>query len=203
MQNEYLDGFQCVLAQTKRILPSYKNVLGKKFGDLTVVKLLRKNNRNVLYCQCKCGKYQYLYRWQLKDRLSCSQCGKYSKQYISKTKDLDVQFFNHLKQSYDDFQITYKYANDLLKQQHHRCAYTGSALFTQNNYNNCVLDKINPQKGFVKNNVQWICKQIGKMKGQLTDKQFLQICKKISIRNAICMEPKKTKNTKNLQKLFL
>ena len=112
MQNEYLDGFQCLLPQTKRVLPSYQNMIGKKYGDLTVVKLLRKNNRNVLDCLCKCGKHQYLYRWQLKDRLSCTNCGKYTQQYMSQKEDLDVQLFNQLKQSNENFEISYKYAND-------------------------------------------------------------------------------------------
>ena len=198
MQNEYLDGFQCLLPQTKRVLPSYQSMIGKKYGDLTVVKLLRKNNRNVLDCLCKCGKHQYLYRWQLKDRLSCTNCGKYTQQYMSQKEDLDVQFFNQLKQSNENFEISYKYANDLLKKQHHRCAYTGSILLAKN----CILDKINPQKGFVKNNVQWISKQIGQMKGNMSNKQFLQICKKISVRNSI-LDVKPRKKEKSIQKLFL
>lgn len=203
MQNEYLDGFQCLLPQTKRVLPSYNNIIGKKYGDLTVVKILRKNNRNVLDCLCKCGRHQYLYRWQLKDKLSCSSCGKYTQQYLTQKMDLDLQFFNKLKENNNDFQITYKYANQLLKQQHHRCAYTGSILLAQNNNNNCMLDKINPQKGFVKNNVQWISQQIGKMKGNLSNKQFLQICKKISIRNSIISAQKVENNKKSYQKRFL
>lgn len=203
MQNEYLEGFECLLPQTERILPSYNDFIGKKYGDLTVIRLLRKNNRNILDCKCKCGRHEYLYRWQLKDKLSCSVCGKYSDQYILKTKDLDINFFNELKTSNEDFEITYKYANDLLKKQKHRCAYTGHILFAQENCNNCLLDKINPQKGFVKNNVQWVVKQIAIMKGELTDKQFLNICKKIFIRNST-LQTNKTINCKNhLQKKFL
>lgn len=198
VQDQYLSGFECLLPQSNRILPSYENIIGKAFGDLTVVKLLRKNNRNILDCKCSCGRHQFLYRWQLKDRLSCSVCGKYSKQYFSKKNDLDVQFFNTLKSNNENFQITYKYANDLLKKQHHRCAYTGAILLSSNNCNNCTLDKINPKKGFIKNNVQWVCKQVKKMKGQMSNKQFLCFCKKIVLRNK-----EHQNNDATIQKIFL
>ena len=39
------------------------------------------------------------------------------------------------------------------------------------------LDRIDSSKGYIKGNVQWVHKEFNKMKLDLLDKEFIDICK--------------------------
>ena len=45
------------------------------------------------------------------------------------------------------------------------------------------LDRIDSNKGYIKNNVQWVHKHINTMKMHMTDREFIDMCKKVAKHN--------------------
>lgn len=171
------------LQLSQRLLPSYKKIIGKSIGKFYIDSLCRKNNRNLLKCVCQCGRVQYLYRWQLKNRKCCEFCQKNQKQNI---EDVSKQFFKQIQlfalAQHINFKITYDYANRLFHKQNKRCALSRTLLnASQKQQNrNAYLGLIQPQKGYINGNVQWISINVANMKNGLNDHDFLKLCKKIT-----------------------
>jgi len=74
---------------------------------------------------------------------------------------------------------------DLLTRQKGRCALTGWKLeFTRGgdfgyatNPRACSIDRISNRKGYVRNNIQLVCWQVNKIKGELDDQDFRDLCR--------------------------
>lgn len=67
----------------------------------------------------------------------------------------------------------------LVKKQEFRCALSGELLTPQNS----ELDHINPRsKGGTDaiENLQWLTKKVNRMKGSMTQKEFIETCRRIS-----------------------
>lgn len=86
--------------------------------------------------------------------------------------------------------ISIEEAWELFLQQNRKCALTGLPLTFANEYgsNNsryrtASLDRIDSSKGYDKENVQWVHKRVNKMKWDLDQKEFIQLCKLISENN--------------------
>lgn len=69
-----------------------KNLVGKKFGKLTVVELTNKrNNRNAVYkCKCECGTYKYVKSCSLLNGHTKS-CGCLQKEYVRKVQPIALE----------------------------------------------------------------------------------------------------------------
>tara|TARA_B100000749_G_scaffold208403_1_gene163431 strand:+ start:2674 stop:2931 length:258 start_codon:yes stop_codon:yes gene_type:complete len=73
----------------------------------------------------------------------------------------------------------------LYEQQHGLCAITGTVMTYQstmdnNNDRNISLDRIDNTKGYVLDNVQYVCKRVNLMKNTLAEKEFIGWCKLIA-----------------------
>ena len=166
---------QIGLKLSNHFIPSYSKLIGTKHNKLYIESLCRKKNRNMLKCICQCGNILYLYRWQLKYTTACPIC-----QSKIKNNNLSVSLFNKIKEqalkNHLKFEIDYDYANSVFKNQNKRCTFCKKPF---NNSNDMFLNLIQPSKGYVKGNVEWINKDIAKMKHNLSNHDFLKICKKI------------------------
>lgn len=72
---------------------------------------------------------------------------------------------------------------DLLKKQQYKCALSGLPLSTSkvntkmySDPNTVSIDRIDPTKGYMKNNVRLITFMANSCKGRWTDKQVLEFC---------------------------
>ena len=81
------------------------------------------------------------------------------------------------------FEISIEYAWDLFLKQNRRCALTGVLLeFRNSNYKRkkvmlvASLDRIDSSKGYSIGNVQWIHKDINKMKQSFSQDYFKEMC---------------------------
>lgn len=82
-----------------------------------------------------------------------------------------------------DFNITEEYILELLYKQDNRCAITGDELtFILGNGRtptNLSIDRIDPNLGYTKGNVQLVCMAVNQFKNDLSSKEFLNLCRKV------------------------
>jgi hypothetical protein len=105
-------------------------------------------------------------------------------------EEISKNFFNTVERNAKardlKFDIDIKYMWKLFIKQKRKCALSGVPIrFANSNkdrtkYCSASLDRINSKKGYVKNNVQWVHKDINKMKRTMKDDDFLQWCKIIT-----------------------
>jgi hypothetical protein len=75
------------------------------------------------------------------------------------------------------------YLNKLLISQDSKCAISGIPLIIKKKSreeSTASIDRIVPELGYTKGNVQWVHKDINYMKGKLTQKRFVQLCKLVN-----------------------
>ena len=83
------------------------------------------------------------------------------------------------------FFITYDYILDIFLKQNKKCALSGLPIKFWIKSKNSIdgtasLDRIDSTKGYVKDNVQWIHKDINYMKMDIEQQKFLEYCNIIS-----------------------
>ena len=83
------------------------------------------------------------------------------------------------------FEITIQYAWELFLKQDRKCALSGELLTMWGKINGkyigtASLDRIDSSKGYIEGNVQWIDKKLQHIKRNLTDSEFIAICKKVA-----------------------
>lgn len=71
----------------------------------------------------------------------------------------------------------------LYKEQQGLCKYSGIPLKIETKHLATLsLDKIIPEKGYIKGNVQWLCWAVNRAKGELPEEDFLKMCRIITER---------------------
>jgi hypothetical protein len=159
----------------------------------------RKKNRAFWQCKCSCGKEiirreDYLVRLNnLNKSISCGHSyqqsvgenhplwtgtGKISGFYLATIK-------GRAKKKNIDFDLTTDYLWDILQKQDGRCIFTKLKLTFANSYRDkedqtASLDRINPNKGYIENNVQWVHKTINLMKNVIPHDEFIHWCDLVS-----------------------
>jgi hypothetical protein len=179
---------------------------GTKIGNLIVIKLERKQGkrngqeRYQYLCQCVCGKpttkiKEYLdKKIKNNDNTGCS-CGCISlnkinigplhplwqgqgliSQHVFKT------IIENAKKRSLEFDITIEYIWNLYLKQDKKCAISGlpiefaSCSKSKSKFQTASLDRIDSSKGYVKNNVQWVHKTVNKIKQDLMQIEFVNLC---------------------------
>lgn len=75
-----------------------------------------------------------------------------------------------------EIDIDRKYIEKLFLKQKSKCALSGLEIRLGIN---ASLDRIDSSKGYTKNNVQWLHKDINILKGSLDEQYFLEICRNV------------------------
>lgn len=169
----------------------------KKFNRLTALYVHSKDrNGNIRWhCKCDCGKEKdilasHLVAGNIKSCGCAIRFGKDHKQWTG-VGDLSGQFWNQIERGANgskgrkklEFDITKEYAWNLFLAQDSRCALSGIELYLPKRWNdttNASLDRIDSSMGYVEGNVQWIHKDINKMKNSFNQEYFISMCKLIS-----------------------
>lgn len=186
------------------------DIIGNKFGKLTVDRFHSKIGKNPIkyfyMCTCECGNKKKIQRCNLITNDHTRSCGclkeikgkdnKFWKGY----QDLSSAQWNSYKSKAKyrnlDFKISIKEAWNLFVKQKGLCALTGvpiklsfsnrrkpSSKRTKDGYYTASLDRINNNKGYIKGNIQWVHKDINWMKGTFSQKEFIELCKLVTIKN--------------------
>ena len=170
------------------------DLTGVKKGRLTVLGFAYKHKKNIYWkCECECGKIMYRSTSNVREAKSCGclvreggrshknwkGCGDLSSSFVSKYRE-------QAKRRSISFAVTTKYLWLIFKKQEGKCALSGQTLKlpikstdVHNGSATASLDRIDSTKGYQKDNVQWVHKDINFMKQQFDEAYFVELCRMV------------------------
>jgi hypothetical protein len=172
-------------------------LIGKTFGELEVLNCIDvKLKHTVWRCKCKCGKEITCSGRSLRNGKKIN-CGDKTK-HISSTnyfKEIPIRFLKNIQKRarYDNLEcnISMEYLWELFLKQNKKCALSDISLLFQNRTGdtlaNASLDRIDSKIGYLKNNIQFVDKNINRMKQNFNQQDFINWCSLIykkSVSNA-------------------
>lgn len=171
------------------------DIIGSKFGQLTVLDFLRKEVRplygDFLYiylCSCECGRSTEIKRPCLVTPLPTQSCGCKKRRAGNKSPcwggygEISGSLWAHIKSHAGgrEFTISIEEAWALFEEQGGKCALTGLPISLKFSARSASLDRINNKKGYMAGNVQWLHKDVNWMKGRFPEKRFVELCKAVA-----------------------
>jgi hypothetical protein len=170
--------------------------VGKTFGDLIPIHLVGYDDKShaVFRCVCVCGK-EIDVRNHCLSTGNTKSCGCTSRkrgkdhEHYRGYKDIRHSYWGRVireaKKRNLEFDITIEYAWDLFVKQGKRCSISGQPIhFAITNKSKqratASLDRIDPSKGYIEGNVQWLHKKVNQMKWDLQQKEFIDMCRLIT-----------------------
>jgi len=168
-----------------------KDLTNRVFGKWKVIKYSgsARTGGTVWLCECACGSLKQIPSWSLVSGLSktcgCSRKGKNNHNWKG-YKEISGNRWNDIIQNAKArnlvLEITIKDIYDLFKEQQGLCALTGIELKLGegSNRGNASLDRIDSDKGYINGNVQWIHKDINRMKNSFSQEYFIKMCKLVA-----------------------
>lgn len=164
--------------------------IGKRFGNWTVLAFagVAKAGRDRLWlCKCDCGKTSKVKTYYLTKGYStkCVYCAKHTKRYYS--EELPEVTWKRVRRSAAKrnipLKVTRQEAYSLFLQQNKKCKLTGLDLRLPTHGGDeawtASLDRIDSEKPYTINNVQWIHKDVNRIKNIFDEPYFLSLCRKI------------------------
>jgi hypothetical protein len=176
------------------------NLVGQKFGKLTVTeKTSSTRGGSILWkCLCDCGAVYHATTRHLNRKentvrsCGCNQIksGKSHKQWSGFGDISGSWWASHIKHSANcktrkhiDVTLTIEEAWNLFLRQEQQCAMTGLKLEISNDSgkNTASLDRIDNTQGYHLDNVRWVHKDINMMKRVYTDDYFRHLCQLVTL----------------------
>ena len=174
---------------------------GDVFGKLTVIARVinARNNHSRWLCKCACGTERDVLATHLvhagTDSCGCDRpCGPTHKQWTGHG-EISGNFFHQIQRgargekgrSVIAFNLTIEYLWNLFLQQDRRCALTGTPLTFARRYGNtraepqtASLDRIDSGGDYSPGNVQWVHKDVNRMKNAFSQSRFIEICRLVA-----------------------
>ena len=181
------------------------DIIGKKWNKILVLNFLRiedskrKWRKNYYYqCKCDCGKIIELTREIILQEKRIS-CGCYKNQYGNITdqrlkekhpnwngyEEITGAFWAHIKIGAKkrnlEFNITIQDAWQQYLKQNKKCNLTEIELNLEHHWKTksavtASLDRIDSSKGYIKDNIQWVHKDVNLLKGSMSLNQLAYWC---------------------------
>jgi len=170
-----------------------EDFIGKSFNGIEILEILPNvGKRRKTICKCHCKKV-----FEAEFYNVCGggykSCG--CLQYISGINnrkwngfgEISKSYFYHLSVGAKDrnlkFDITLPEIWEIFLKQNRKCVYSGKVLKFSSSRNShdgtASLDRIDPKKGYVKNNVQWVHQDVNFMKQDMKEIEFLDLISEI------------------------
>ena len=176
-----------------RINPN--EIIGKKFSMLTVkryygFKISHDRKRHFYQCECNCGQTSIVERDTLIS-LGTKSCGCLTHKKGKDNKNwkgfgnISGLYWSSIKcrtrYKKIEFNITIKYAWEIWESQNGYCALTGLPIsLLEDQTTDCKrtasLDRIDNNKGYITGNIQWVHKDINRIKSNLHQDKFIKLC---------------------------
>jgi hypothetical protein len=171
--------------------------LGEKYGEWTIVDnelKLETNSEATVLCKCLCGSEEYVRCLSLVKHQStkCFKCGhgnKGEKHHSFKGhKEIPGSWFRRYlnKRNKWEFNITLEDVYNLWIKQNKKCNLSGLDIsflnLKINSYDlvcTASLDRIDSKRGYLKDNIQLVHKDVNMMKKEYDQDYFIKICKLI------------------------
>lgn len=141
-----------------------------------------------LYCLCKlCNREFKLNRGSFGLYKSCG-CNRTlrgkNNDGFKGYEEISSKFFTHIKRRAIskklEFNITLEYIWDLFIKQERKCKLSGLSITLPKTGSDAYvasLDRIDSSKGYIIGNVQWVHKDINRMKSNFDEEYFVNLCK--------------------------
>jgi len=178
-------------------MPKRLEIQGQRFGKLVVLRFhsLSRNGQARWQCRCDCGTEKDILSTHLVgNKIKSCGCsrprGKDHKQWTG-YGEISGQFWNSVQRGADgtkgrrkiEITITIEDAWRLFLDQNRKCALTGLILKLGSRYTEpgtASLDRIDSGIGYVPGNVQWIHKDVNRMKNSFDQSYFIDMCRLVS-----------------------
>jgi hypothetical protein len=171
--------------------------VGKQYNRLTIQEVFKKDGRWVCRCACECGTKDVVKRLDgvRNGHIPSCGCACRSRPTIIGNKnpaftgcgELSGSRVYEIEQSAKKrgipYAVTREYLWELFELQHRKCALSGVPLVfgRKHSYETTAsLDRRDSSKGYTPDNVQWVHKDVNKMKRDFWQDSFLEWCQLIS-----------------------
>lgn len=168
-------------------------VIGSVFHAFTIIdeNFYKTNSSNHLYLKCKCRCERICFERadyiRKSKRQSCIKCtmelrGRKFSDFGNITAEMLIKIKKRAIEKKLEWNLTIEYLDKLFRKQKNKCALSNIKLCISKNHieHTASLDRIDSLKGYIKGNVQWVHKRVNIMKGNMTQTDFIHICKLIS-----------------------
>lgn len=193
MNNLFILKYPIIFVRNKlvSVMGKVKDRSGQKFNKWTILEYVEndKYGNARWLCQCECGNkhiltVQNVVNGSSRQCLDCSFIRNYKK------GELPTPVWKTIKSNSlhrgRALNITKDFAEKLFVKQNKKCALSGLDInFAKSNkeytqgLQTASLDRIDSNKEYTKDNVQWVHKNVNLMKNRLDEKYFIELCKKI------------------------
>jgi hypothetical protein len=165
--------------------------IGQVYDQLTLIAFTKDTrNRKMAVCKCVCGNVVDRRPELLKTINITNNCGCQHRGRWKGIGDLSLTTMCRIKRNAQvrdlQFEVSIEYLWQLYQQQDAKCALTGLQIdFGEKTTdpNDASLDRIDSNQGYVDGNLQWVHKDIQKMKMDLPQDRFIELCKLVSQKN--------------------
>lgn len=191
---KYFQPYALTSGKTKRCHDcSITKINISEYLNFKVIGEEQNNKKRYIRVKCNSCNNEKLYEksyFNTKPNIQCTYCmndgltnDNICITYLKKIKN------NALKRGLE-FDVDEKYLWNLFIKQNKKCALSGidlviihSSIRLYAKKNTASLDRINSKKGYIKDNVQWVHKDINKLKSNFDEDYFKFLCKKITEHN--------------------
>jgi len=158
----------------------------KRFGNILVIRSTSERKRGSVKweCVCDCGNVFITSSRPLVTGHRIS-CGCKQKAHFKGLEDLTGKYFNTIKKGAEKrnfvFNITLEYIWNLYIQQSKKCALSNVDIVLSRceKDKTASLDRIDSSDGYIEGNVQWVHKDVNRMKSDFKEDYFIELCQKI------------------------
>jgi hypothetical protein len=163
---------------------------GKQFGCLTAIERIP-DGKGSWMCQCSCGNTTQACTYQLTalTKISCGCQHHKQQKHLSARwtgyEEISGHYISRLKNGakYRNliYELSPQYLWNIYLKQNRRCALSGiNIYFGVRVEQTASLDRIDNSIGYIEGNVQWIHKDINKIRGEYNLEYFITICTNIA-----------------------
>jgi len=164
--------------------------IGDRYGKLCVEHI----DKNQLHCKCECGNIKIVHASRIRLR-QIKSCGclvnrRGTANPLCKSfGDIPKSVYNKCKTNATDrnidFNLTIKDLDDQYKKQKGKCCLSGVDIGFHDQKKSKILstaslDRIDSDKPYAKDNIQWVHKKVQQMKWDSQQDEFIQWCKTIA-----------------------
>jgi len=170
-----------------------KDYTGQVFDRLTALEHEgQRNNHTFWKLQCKCGEVVSRAIQSVKTNKynACPNCRKGSGSHAWKGfQKIPKDVFNTIRHGAKakdlPFEVSIEYLWKLYESQHGKCALTGWPIDFNASYKDkcsktASLDRIDSSRGYVKGNLQWVHRDVNKLKKNIPNNTFISICQAVA-----------------------
>lgn len=174
-----------------------RDIVGERFGRLVVIERAPPNPKHKArksrwVCQCDCGQTKEVLGEHLVAGYTKS-CGCFREldshaRFYRGCGDLSGKYWGHVqrhaKNREFEFDISIEEAWRLFEYQDKKCALSHLPITLNSNWSKlgqtASLDRIDSERGYVKDNVQWVHVDVQRMKMNLPEDRFVFLCEEIA-----------------------